>query len=495
MKKNKNIIILALVFLFFLIIGFLIPYTGDDWNNLIGHNGKLSIMINAAIYNFKTFEGRFFSRIFVFIFNYYKLLWVVVNALCMTFFYYFLTKMISTKKSFIMLLIIEALLLIDRETFSQIYVWITGNSTYFIPFIFMIFLIYINRDIFEDDSKNELNKFLKIFLPILSFIFSMFVENVSVGIITVCLLIIVFYYLKYKKINYIMVVTTLTSMLGLIIMLNSPGTKNRIDDMTNFSNLSIVSKLLITIPRQFNYVFIKNSFLVLLWIFIIDYYIIKNFNGLKKVSFLVIMNFIPIITIIVNQCYNIFNRGIRYMILLDCKNIFVFLYWLGFLILSIYFIIKFNKKSNMKILFFFIIAFTNHAAMLISPLAGGRTSFLATIMLYICAIILIDNLQINWLNNKIFINSNIIICIMLSVFFIYRYSLCHFLDRKRESYILKQLKSGSEVVELIMLSDFYLWNPNPWDEWHMYTFKKYYNIPDSVEVKIIRYSLSEIKKL
>lgn len=496
MKKNKNIVILALIFLFFLIIGFLIPYTGDDWNNLIGHNGNLSIMINSAVSNFKTFEGRFFSRIFVFIFNYYKLLWVFVNAVCMTFLYYFICKIVSAKKSFTMVLIIEALLLIDKETFSQIYVWITGNVTYFIPFIFMLFLIYINRDIFESKDEYKINKVLKFFLPILGFIFSMFVENVSVGIITVCLLIIIFHYLKYKKIDYTMVITTLTSAFGLIIMLNSPGTKNRVDDMADFTNLDIISKLLITIPRQFNYVFIKNSFLILLLIFIIDYYIIKSFNGLKKILFLVIMNFIPIITMIENQYYNIFNHGIRYIdIFLDCNNIFIFLYWLLFLGLTIYIIIRFNKSSSMKVLFFFIVALINHAAMLISPLAGGRTSFLATIMLYICVIILIDNLPINWLNNKLFINLNIVGCIMLSIIFISYYSLCHLLDQKRGEYIAKQLQSGSEVIESIMLPEFYLWNANPWNDWHLYTFKQYYNIPDDVEVEVVKYSFREIKKL
>lgn len=496
MKKKKNIIVLSLIFIFFLIIGILIPYTGDDWNNLIGHNGDLSVMIDSAVSNFKTFEGRFFSRIFVFIFNYYRLIWVFINAFCMTFLYYFMSKMVSSKKSIITVLIIEALLLIDKETFSQIYVWITGNVTYFIPFIFMLFLIYINRDIFESTDENKINKALRIFLPILSFIFSMFVENVSVGIITSCLLIIIFHYLKYKKIDYTMLITMLSSALGLIIMLNSPGTKNRVDDMADFTNLDIISKLLITIPRQFNYVFIKNSFLILLLVFVIDYYIIKNFKGLKKFLFLVIMNFIPIITILENQYYNIFNHGIRYIdVLLDCSNIFVFLYWLLFLGLTIYLIIKFNKNSNMKILFFFIIAFINHAAMLISPLAGGRTSFLATIMLYICVIILIDNLPINWLNNKIFIKFNVVGCTMLSLVFILYYSLCHLLDIKREAYIDKQLQSGSEVIESIMLPEFYLWNANPWNDWHMYTFKQYYNIPDDVEVKLVKYSFHEIKKL
>lgn len=491
-KADKHTITLGLVFGFFFIIGILIPYTGDDWNNLLSHNGNLAVMIKLAINNFNTFEGRFFSRIFDFIFNYYRIVWVFVNALGMTFLYHFMCKMVSSKKSFIAILIIESLLLVDKETFSQIYVWITGNITYFFPFLFLLFLIYINRDLFENSEDNKLSIKIKFLLPILGFIFSMFVENVSVGIITTCLLIIVYRYLKEKKIDYFMIVTVLTSLISLIIMLNSPGTKSRIDDMGDFSNLDLISKLLITIPRQLNYVFIKNSFLVFLLIFVIDYYIIKNLKDLKKYLLLVFMNLIPIITLIQNQYYNIFGHGIKYLeLFLDCSNIFVFLYWLLFMIIYIYLIFKFNKYNNKKIIFFFSIAFINHVAMLISPLAGGRTSFLPTIMLYICVIILLDGLPISLLDNKKFINFNLICCVMLSMIFITYYSYCHMLDKKRQNYINDQLALGKDEIELIMLPEFYLWNANPWDEYHLYTFKMYNGIPEDAQTRLVKYSFRD----
>ena len=71
MNKKYLKIILLIIFVFFLSIGFLIPYTGDDWNNLINHNGNLKFIIQSAIFNYNLFEGRFFSRIFVFLFNFF----------------------------------------------------------------------------------------------------------------------------------------------------------------------------------------------------------------------------------------------------------------------------------------------------------------------------------------------------------------------------------------------------------------------------------------
>ena len=152
-KKGKDIkFYCALVFIFFLILGFLVPYTGDDWNNIL-YDGKISTMIKIAVDSYNSFEGRFFSRVFDLVFVYYKPIWVIVNACGMTFLYYFINKMVnSKKKSFFLVFILESLLLVDEETFSQVYVWITGNTTYFIPMIFLIFLIYINRNIFNDSD-------------------------------------------------------------------------------------------------------------------------------------------------------------------------------------------------------------------------------------------------------------------------------------------------------------------------------------------------------
>ena len=192
MKDQKEIIKYSgIVFLFFLIVGFLIPYTGDDWNNLL-HNGSLTGIIKTAISAYNTFEGRFFSRIFDLFLIYYKPFWVIINALGMTFLYFFIAKIVKIKKSILYVFIASSLLLIDEESFSQIYVWLTGNITYFIPMLFILLIIYLNKNIFKKNSNIKYPKYLYVLLPILSFISSMFVENVSVGIITTLILIIIY---------------------------------------------------------------------------------------------------------------------------------------------------------------------------------------------------------------------------------------------------------------------------------------------------------------
>ena len=59
------------------------------------------------------------------------------------------------------------------------------------------------------------------------------------------------------------------------------------------------------------------------------------------------------------------------------------------------------------------------------------------------------------------------------------------MDLKREEYIKKQLSENKSEIEIIILPEFYLWNANAWNDWHMFTFKEYYNIPAEKSVKLV----------
>lgn len=498
MKKGKDIkFYCALVFIFFLILGFLVPYTGDDWNNIL-YDGKISTMIKIAVDSYNSFEGRFFSRVFDLVFVYYKPIWVIVNACGMTFLYYFINKMVnSKKKSFFLVFILESLLLVDEETFSQVYVWITGNTTYFIPMIFLIFLIYINRNIFND-SDIKYNKIFYIIIPILSFINSMFVENVTVGIITVYILVIVYQYIKNKKINILMLISMFTSLIGLYLMLNSPGTLNRLNTMDAFNNMTLIEKIISTFPRQLNEVFVKNSYLTLILVFISIVLIKDNIKGIKKYILILFSSIIPVLTSFTNLYYVVFRRSPKYFgILLDCHKWYLCIYWVLFLILLVALVIKYSKVDKKKILFFFLIALINNGAMMLSPLCGGRTSYLSNIMLFICAFLIIDSLNLKILNNVKFLRFNKFVLGAIVTFFLIFYSFCYILFIRRANYIKEQLNNKEETIKLIQLPNRYLWNANPqmdliitkdefYNNWHLYTFELYYKIPVGSKVELVR---------
>lgn len=489
MKENKKIFIQCLiVFIFFMFIGIIIPYSGDDWGNALG-DGTLLSTIKTAIQCYNTFEGRFFSRIFVTLLNYYKILWIFVNAISMTVIYYFILKLVKPKNFvFTSVLILDLILLIDEETFAQVYAWITGNITYLIPTAFLMFLIYFNRNIFNETKKRIKTKKIYYFiLPILTFMFSMFVENVTLGIITVLLLIVVYKKIYENKYDVLNIVCLLFSLVGFLLMLYSPGTMNRAASISSFDSLNLFEKIMITFPRQMNYVFIKNSFLIFLSIILINIIILKNYKGIKKYFLLAFFTIIPLITILGNIYYIFYRYPPKNFIglFLDCNNWYIMIYWIMFLIIFIVIIVKNIKFNKKKVLFFFLVALLNSAGLLMSPISGGRTSYLTTLMLIICISILIDSLNLDLLYNKKFLSIHKCLLVTIICLFIVNYFKYYSINIKRELYIKNQIYKNEETINIIKMPERYLWNPNPWDETHMINFKKYYSISEEKKVKIL----------
>lgn len=101
LKNNKHTVFFVLMFfIFFLIIGYIVPHTGDDWGNYWDFSGNIKSYINVAINAYNTYEGRFFSRIFVLIFNNNKLLWVITSSAIITFIYWSILKLLKVKKTY-----------------------------------------------------------------------------------------------------------------------------------------------------------------------------------------------------------------------------------------------------------------------------------------------------------------------------------------------------------------------------------------------------------
>lgn len=486
-EKKKFLLECFLIFVFFMFIGIVIPHSGDDWGNAL-NSGSIIDAVNTAIGCYKSFEGRFFSRIFDNILNYYKVIWIFINAISMTLIYYCTVKLVKPKNlTFISVVAIDLLLLIDEEAFAQVYAWITGNITYLIPTAFFMLIIYLNRDIFTKDYKEiKHNKLLYFILPICSFVFSMFVENVALGIITAYILIIIYKYMQTKKISILNVICLISSIIGFLLMIYSPGTINRSNEMTSFDKLNFFEKIVDTFPRQMNYVFIKNSFLIFIVVIVALVIVYRNYKGIKKHLLNLFFVVVPLITILGNIYYTIYRYPPKNLVglFLDCGNWYILIYWLLFLTIFVVILIKNVKFDKYKTLFFFIIALINNGGLLISPIAGGRTSYLSTLMLIICILIILDSLKIKLFDIKRGSIINNCFCGLVIMLFVTYYFECYSLNIKRERYIQKQLYENKNMIEILKLPNRYLWNVNPWDETHMIKFKQYYNIPEEFGTEI-----------
>ena len=484
---NKTLLYSIILFLFVFLFSLLIPLGGDDWGNYLRKENTIGEIFEIAKNFYFSFEGRFFSRLAVSTIIPHPIIWAILNGFMVSILFYMIAKILNLKHNNYLLLLMAILLFVDAQTYAQIYVWKTGNVTYLIPTVFAVFLIYKRKFLFTNEEV-KVSKTDYLLVPF-SLIFSMFVENVAVTIVFICLLNTILYYIKTKKIDKAMLLNFVSSVIGLMLMILSPGTKARLSTTGDFADFSLFEKIIYNFPNLINYTFIKNSFLIVL-MSILVIYIIYKFIHSKKIKLLLalFMTVVPLITVVVNFTNN-FHITLPHilMIFIDSSRWYICLFWVIFAIAFLILVFKYTEKLNKyNFLYFLVLAMISNGSMLISPLWGGRTAYITSLMLCICMLILIMYLNILQ-SKKINIIEKILVFGFIIIFSIYSVYIFN-LNNNRNKYINYQIQHNVKEYEIIILPGYWMWNLNTWgsDGYFALAFKKTYGIPKDAELIYVK---------
>ena len=474
MKKKKLIFIGY--FIFFILIMFLSPISGDDWGNyLVGASG-LHHIIGEAIGMYFSWEGRFVSRLLINILTYHKVLWNIINSFVLVGIIYLINDICDFKNKKIMILLTFLLIVfMNIYTFSQVIVWIAGNITYL--FVIPLLLIYIKLLY----TKKDFNSKITIFIILLNIIIPMFVEHMAIILILLNFIFLVVDYTKYKKINKKILLFLLISIISFLTMLLSPGNKVRIEmENIEFNKLNFIDKMFYNLPNFIYYTYIINYFLIFI-IVIGSCFLIKN--NIKSKKSRIILYIYELLSIIFGINYLLVSFHIIDINIFNERNIFIIIYYLLLTIINFYLLLKNSKdiKNDLAILFY-LIGIASNAVMLMSPTWGYRTSFATYLFLFISFIIVIDE----YLKENKFINISLVIMSIIGIlFYIIFYINIHCLYKDNLNRIHDGIKNNSKVIEIIAYPSFAPCNINPTNEYHLNRFKEYYGIKNDVEIKII----------
>lgn len=477
MKKNK--ILFIGYFIFFLLIMFLSPISGDDWGNYIVGSSGLHKAVGNAIGMYFSWEGRFVSRLLINLLTYHKVVWNIINSIVIVSIIYLINNICNFKnKKTMLLLMFLSILLMNVFTFSQVIVWIAGNITYL--FVIPLILIYIKLLY----NKKDFNNRITIFIILLNIIIPMFVEHMAIILILLNFIFLLIDYLKYKCVNKKMLVFLLISVISFLLMFLSPGNRLR-SEMENleFNKLNFIDKLIYNIPNFVLYTYIINYFLMFITL-IGSYFLIKN-NIKNKRNRIILYIYELMSVVFVINCllvsFNIINVNI-----LNEKNVFVIGYYLLLTVINFYLLFKNSKNSknskNYLSILFYLIGIASNAVMLMSPTWGYRTSFATYLFMCISFAIVIDE----YLKENKFVNISLIlmnsVCIL---FYIVFYVNINCLYKDNLNIINEGIENNKNEIEIIGYPSFAPCNINPSNEYHLTKFKEYYGIKKEVEIKII----------
>ena len=360
---------------------------------------------------------------------------------------------------------------------TQSFLWVAGSITYLFPCVLTIGYLYFYFHVI--DKLNVLPLRYYLIFGIYSFLIVMFVENISFAYVFANILLLIYKFYKDKKIDKFILINTIISLIGAILMLISPGSRNRLLTETSFEQLSLLSKIFVNIPNFVYYTLLFNvPFLVIL--LLTNLSLIKKFIQKRKnkliLYILVSVIFIPLIIIISLKQLKISNVGFKFLL----NHTYLLLIAIIFIFTE--FIYLFNKyiPKDKKILFilFISIGISSNLIMLFSPIWGARTSLFTTIFLFFSFLYLFMYLNENigvYLENIIYIILKIVTLILI-VFYLITYYKIHQFTILREESIRKQVSNKTNPMIIYTSPEFLLWGNNPADEYHINTFKDYYNI-------------------
>lgn len=469
--KKENIKYILLV-LFFMFVLFLSPISGDDWGNYIEGSQGIRHIFGNAIGMYFDWEGRFISRILINILTYHKVLWNIINSLMIVGIIYYIVKIINPRnKKLAFLLSTLTIVMMNIFTFSQVVVWVAGNITYLFVIPIMLYYFY---QILQNNKFTKVNCGICVFLNL---IIPMFIEHMGVTLVVGNIIVLIYKYLKERKINKQLLIYLSISIISLLAMLLSPGSikRSKIENI-EFNKLSTIDKIFYNLPNFVYYTYFIYPFLTLL-LTVGNYYLSKQIKN--KYLRLTTYTYLLVIPIIVAIIYTLSSLTRKTMSIQN--NPLVISYFLVYTIITFYLICLYSKnKRNMTIVFFYILGMVSNVVMLVSPTWGFRTSFGTYIFLCMAYITIIDK---SIIENKLI---NIILLIALSLMLIF-YSILYISVARQNKENKDRIKASknSDVIEIAKFPSFANCNINPTNSYHMQKFKEYFNIKENTKVNII----------
>lgn len=183
----------VIALLFFGVMAFLFPYSGDDWawGSIMG-NSRLEMF-------FDNYNGRYFGNFLVLAITRSEVLKIVLMAVSYLFSCWLCYKYSGSKKTSVLVFSIFTFLLMSKLVFAQSVVWASGYSNYVPSAIISVGYLYMVKNI-TGQAVPEYPKGLVVATLLMGFSGALFMENITLFNICLGIAVIGYCLLKFKKI-------------------------------------------------------------------------------------------------------------------------------------------------------------------------------------------------------------------------------------------------------------------------------------------------------
>ncbi|MGL4849511.1 MAG: DUF6056 family protein [Clostridium sp.] len=491
LKKRKLLFSIGFFGLLFALI-YIFPYSGDDWA------WGSSMGLDRLHIWFADYNGRYLGNLLVLALTRSLILKTVVITGVLFGLVYLTDKYTNTHKKNNLIYYVGALLILalPRAMMMQSVVWTAGFSNYVPPiFLILVYLVVVNN-IFKSE-KLTYSKILIIPIFILGICASLFMEHVTIYSVVLAIAVIIYTFIKFKKVYAVHVSYFLGALLGAIIMFSngayriiattdSPEAYRTMAKSTNIGT-TIYNAVTGAIYQQlsFNNVLINTLLTILLIVIMYKYR--KRHN-----RFIVASNVIGFILVLYTMFTVIQALNPNWQILL--KNTAPFeagcaiVFYITLIVGTAIFIEEKGKKAKTLFLVLSLGVLTG-PLFFVTPI--GPRCFFPMYVIYMLIIgCYIDEIDISFEAGSALGKVTIVAIIGCFIYLWSVYGYIGMVSSERASSIEQGLQhNATEIVIPELPYDAncnYVWVANPKSFW-LQRFKLFYNIPESTKVKLVPY--------
>lgn len=483
MTKNKLTILAAmLIFSLFFLISYWSPLAGDDWGYAV--NGLNNNPFLLALEFYSGWSGRFFSELYGFIIAPQKWLWNLLNPSLFVLIFLAIMSLVNPKYTLnSILLILFWMLSVKDELRMEAYSWLMG-TTYIIPLALSLCFFALIKDSVLNNSLISSKK--QIALSLMLFYIGLTMENISVVLALLTLIILVYVSLNNHCLNWMWVRFSSISLISLIILRLSPGAALRLArDHANWMSMTLFDQIKTNYPLLIQHTFIDNKWFTLSFTLILIALIFQSsLSKWLKTTLIFIVSFALISSVSLTLSTYVNWTFLSQLTILNSP--FNQFYWLLYVLILFYSLwTLLNQSNRLGAIFFLLGAGLANGSMLLSPIFGYRSSVFTLYFMMVVGLFIFNQLKkqlaLIW-----------ILPILLSLFiikdaysFIAKYQLVHETHLIRLEQI-QYYKDNPELNEawLIRYPIFTLHSGDieADDTYHMEVFKKYYGLKNELQL-------------
>ena len=475
MKKTNN----YKIFIIFIIIYFLcllFPYSGDD---IAWSLNTLSIDTIKTFSHDLSLNGRYLGNILTIIITKNMFVKATLISLTISLIICLIQHIFNIKYRYILFL----LLIMPIDILKQSIVWASGFANYGFSTLFLLITIVLVQKMWHTDKIN-INS---IWLLICSFCSCLFVENLTVFMISFFFILNIIYYIKNHRINYNILLGFVSVCIGTFIMFSHPVYINIFNGGDNYRNIADKRGIFHRIMSNYglvikNYVIEGSALLFIIMLSVTNKYYKKTKD--KMYSLLFNYSLIYLTYAIISNMF-LLEEKLNYILYLNILLSIIFI--ISFIII----IIKVYKDKNDILNIMLIIIGILGPLFIVTPI-GPRN----LLMIYILEIILLFTIckETNYiLTSKKVDYMILLISSILSFCYFNIYGNISYYYHKRLNYLKTVNMCSNEIILFKIPNGEYLWQ-SEFEGNSEYFIKQIYHIDDSSKLTYVDYDIFINKK-